>query len=288
MPFLDALDRVGSVADSDSSRDTIVATFNKKNLNASLGVPLHRQIFLVMKEAILSGNYEDGALLPGEQDLSRSFDVSRATMRRALSDLQSEGLIEKRHGRGTFVKKAARNETPSLHESTFFNQLREAGKMKVKVLEFEYLVPPPQVRAELKLAANQVAQRAVRLRFLGNQPVLHLTTYVPEHIGRTYTRTDLGQKPLYDLIQRSGAPYTKAVQTIEATLAAPSVATVLKLETGTPLLHIKRCVFDKDGNPVEYLSALGVSDFNKIRMILGDEGERDSVNWKVTYYQSGG
>ena len=66
------------------------------------GTSLHRQLFLVLRDQISQGLFADGAL-PGEEALCERFGVSRVTVRRALADLAAQGLVERRHGKGTFV-----------------------------------------------------------------------------------------------------------------------------------------------------------------------------------------
>ena len=70
----------------------------------SKGTSLHRQLFLVLREEISRGVFGDTGALPKEEALCERFGVSRITVRRALADLAALGLVERRHGRGTFVR----------------------------------------------------------------------------------------------------------------------------------------------------------------------------------------
>src|ERR1700748_3966399 len=67
------------------------------------GVPLHRQLFLVLHDEIARGALAPGDALPTEQSLCDQFGVSRITVRRALADLADQGYIERRQGVGSFV-----------------------------------------------------------------------------------------------------------------------------------------------------------------------------------------
>ena len=73
-------------------------------LSRRLGAPLHHQIFLVLRDQILSGRYASSQLLPTEDELTRMFGVSRITVRTALAKLKESGLIERRQGVGTFIR----------------------------------------------------------------------------------------------------------------------------------------------------------------------------------------
>ena len=67
------------------------------------GVPLHRQMFLVLHDEIVRGALDPGDPLPTEQSMCYQFGVSRITVRRALADLADAGFIERKHGVGSFV-----------------------------------------------------------------------------------------------------------------------------------------------------------------------------------------
>ncbi len=82
------------------------------SLRKDPGTALHRQLFMVLRDQISQGVYSDGDLIPKEQDLCSRFGVSRITVRRAISDLEQLGFVEKRPGLGTFVRTVARSSRP--------------------------------------------------------------------------------------------------------------------------------------------------------------------------------
>src|SRR5579875_3556443 len=75
-------------------------------LDRSSSVPLYRQIYQQLREAILSGALPEGARLPTERALARELGVNRTTVMNAYNELASEGLIEGHVGRGTLVKRS--------------------------------------------------------------------------------------------------------------------------------------------------------------------------------------
>jgi GntR family transcriptional regulator len=72
-------------------------------LNRSDVVPLYVQLERILREEILSGKYKEGEMIPSETQLMKAFDVTRTTIRKAISDLVHEGLLKQVHGKGTFV-----------------------------------------------------------------------------------------------------------------------------------------------------------------------------------------
>jgi len=69
--------------------------------------PIHRQLYHILREPIMSGEYGSGTKLPTEAELTKIYNVSRITVRRALQELATEGLIEGRKSQGTFVRVGA-------------------------------------------------------------------------------------------------------------------------------------------------------------------------------------
>src|ERR1700744_3938071 len=105
------------------------------------GVPLHRQLFLVLHDEIARGAIAPGDALPTEQALCDQFGVSRITVRRALADLAEQGYIERRQGVGSFVRQSVRaEETPSV--GSYMDGLRQTQfQTSIEVVEHDIRTP---------------------------------------------------------------------------------------------------------------------------------------------------
>ena len=75
------------------------------NIDFESKVPLYHQLKEQIKQNILSGQYKNGDLIPSEREFSDSYDLSSTTIRRALNDLVQENLLERKAGKGTFVRR---------------------------------------------------------------------------------------------------------------------------------------------------------------------------------------
>ncbi len=244
-----------------------------------LPTPLYHQIYLILRDQISDGTYAHEALLPGEQQLGRMFGVSRITAKRALDEVAAAGLAVRERGRGTRVRLEAT--TPPIRasvEGLLENLLMMGLKTEVRLLEFAYVNASVEVARALDCAAGGTVQRAVRVRRLEGAPFSHLTTYVPEAIGRSYSRKDLASRPLLALLERSGVTVSGAEQTITATLADTRVAPLLDVAVGSPLLRISRVVRDQRQCPVEYIVGLYRPDRYQYREMLSriHAGERNT------------
>jgi GntR family transcriptional regulator len=219
--------------------------------------PLYHQIYLILRDQIRDAVYANGAPLPSEQELMRQYGVSRITAKRALDELAADGLVVRARGRGTHVQFTP--PAPPIRASVdglLENLLAMGLKTEVALLDFDYVAAAADVAAALECPAGAVVQRAVRVRRIKGEPFSHLTTFVPEAIGRSYSRHDLASKPLLSLLERMGVEVSRADQTISAKLADSQVAPHLEVEIGSALLKITRVVRDQSGRPVEFITAL--------------------------------
>jgi len=208
------------------------------------------------------------------------FGCSRITLRRALDRLESEGLVLRRRGSGTFARPIASSPPIRANLRGLFENLLAMGlKTKVRLVEFAYVTASAEIAQQLELPSNTIVQKAVRVRSHRGVPFSHLTTYVPEDIGRSYQQLDLAAKPLLQLLERAGVKVSRAAQVITAKLADVSVAPLLELDIGAPLLCVKRQVRDQDDRVVEYIEALYRPDLYEYHMALSRAPETEKLIW---------
>ena len=226
-----------------------------------------RQLYLLLRDRIATGRLESSGLLPGEKALALEHGVSRVTVRSALAELEREGLVNRRRGAGTFVTRDFAAKPIVADMSDVLAHLTAMGRETgLRLIEFAYREPPPAVASALRLEAGERVQYSVRVRFIDGKPFSYLVTYVPERLGVTYSESDLASRPLLALLERTGVHVERATQDVTATLATPEVAAALEVEVGSPLIGLTRAVFDREGNGVEYLSALYRPDRYTLRV----------------------
>ena len=86
-----------------------------KLLNSDIAIPLYQQLYDLLLDQIRSGVYPSGSKIPSEEELCKTYDLSRVTVRNALGRLVDDNILVKRHGKGTFVA------TPVFTESAYAN-----------------------------------------------------------------------------------------------------------------------------------------------------------------------
>jgi GntR family transcriptional regulator len=246
-----------------------------------LGEAKARQVYLVLRDRILTGVFGNGARLPNENDLAEAHGVSRVTVRRALAELQHERLIERRPSAGTRVIYEPSSAPIVADIAGVLTNLTEMGRRtNVKLLAFDYITGGAPITRALSLEDGSELQRSVRVRSIVRDPFSYLTTHVPAEIGRTFTRAELASQPMLKLLDRAGAKVEHATQRIGAGLASPAVAKALGVRTGSPLIEVVRVVFDRTGRGVEHLHALYRPDRYSIAIDLVRSGSSDRGGWK--------
>lgn len=252
-----------------------------------LGEAKAKQVYLVLRDRILSGTAPYGARLPTENELAAVHGVSRVTVRRALGELARERLIERRRSVGTHVIYRPSLAPMTADISGVLANLATMGRRTaVKLLAFDYVPAEGPVAQALGAASDELLQRAVRVRSVDGVPFSHLTTHVPERVSVTFTEQELASRPLLELLERAGVKVEHARQRISAALATPDVAEALDIRTGSPLIELVRIVFDQRGHGVEHLHALYRPDRFALEFDLVRSGA-DAKRWSPVVRRAG-
>jgi GntR family transcriptional regulator len=239
-----------------------------------------RQIYLLLRDRIAGGALAKGAALPPEQMLASEHAVSRMTVRRALAELEREGLVMRRQGAGTFATPRHEPKPVIADLSDMLANIEEMGRTTdVRLISFGYDTPPPPIAEALNLDTGERVQRSIRVRLIDGRPMSYLTTHVPERIGTTYSEAELASRPLLSLIERSGIAVARATQEIGAVLASPDVAQALDIEIGSALISLTRVVLDEDKRGIEHLFALYRPDRYALRIDLVRTEGANGKHW---------
>lgn len=234
-------------------------------------IPLHHQVFLVLQDEIAERRYAPGEVLPAEADLAALFGVSRVTVRAALDTLDELGLIERRQGIGTFVRELSKPEPLTVPMMDLAARNREIVRTtRAHVVEFEFKPAPRHVREHFQAEADDLFQRAVRIRYMNDWPIMQVTTYIPEVIGRQFGPEDMEGGSLYAILQRFGITFGSGEQIVTAAAADPIVAARLNVAIGAPLLKVVRIHFDSAGQPIQHFELLAPPATYELRMPLKD------------------
>lgn len=253
---------------------------------AALPLPKYHQVYLVLREQLEEGRFANG--LPPELVLSKQFGAGRVTVRRALEQLATEGLIIRQAGRGTrpvdgrAAPKAKHPDArPDPRPTRLSGLLEKIVNMSlsttVQVVEWRTISASESVAAALQVPVGSKVQKGVRRRSLPAGPLSYITTYVPEPLVRNFGRRELSKKPILRLLEESGVDLGRAHQTVSARQADVVVAAALEVTVGAALLSVRRLVYDTNDRPVQWLHGLYRPDRYEYSMEVSQVGCSDAT-----------
>ena len=218
-----------------------------KTLNNESASPLYRQLMQRLRGDIAQGVYPVHSRIPSEQELCQIYQVSRVTVRKALSELTREGLLRRMQGKGTFV--CAPRIRRDLRDVTSFNEAcREMGSVaSTRVISAQLITAEDSVRQSLLLDGDQVIE-IVRLRLSDDQPVMLETNCFPT-IYDDLLREDLSGS-LYRLLEVRGVEAARGIHEISLCYATPAQARLLGVNPGDALLQLDQVIYDQHGAPL--------------------------------------
>lgn len=232
----------------------------------NLNKPLYVQIQEYIAEMILLGKMPPESKLPSERDFSQELGVSRMTVRRSITELVNEGLLERRHGSGTYV--ARPRFTYDARELISYEQAMQSRGIATgsQLLEFGELPASRRHAEHLEVEVGDRLYRIVILRLANRVPFVLERSFFPCERIPCLEEYDLEKTNIYDLLTAGyGVWFAHISQTIEAIPASETIAEQLRVEEGFPLLMITRTLTRKsDGKPVEYSQDFLRSDYARI------------------------
>lgn len=173
-----------------------------KNINLDDQIPLKYQIRNYFKEKISEGLIASGDQIPTQKEIGEMFGVSRMTVVNALQLLESEGLIERHQGKGTFVKNDRINRD-LIYRDGFTKDLEMMGySTSSKIIFSDVISPTSRIVRELKISSNEQVIKLKRLRIVEGEPVGITTSYIKYEIGKELLNLEKKDISLYDYYEK--------------------------------------------------------------------------------------
>jgi len=239
-------------------------------LERSNPVPLYYQLKEVLRHQIKSGQLMPNTAIPSEPELVASYQVSRATVRQALTELVNEGLLYRMHGKGTFVREP-RLEQHVNELSSLTDELLRRGKRPGGLLLLSELARGSEtVRKCLKLAEDEQVIRLERLRTADGQPIAYEVDYMPYlRSSGLYQRVrEVADGSLYHLLTSEGMLPDTVEQSITADHAQAREADLLRIPGGEAVVRVRSITFSSVGIPIAYSEMLFPLDRFDLRYTL--------------------
>jgi GntR family transcriptional regulator len=231
-------------------------------------IPFYFQLTKLLTREIAAGRWAAGERLPSEPAICEQFAVSRTTVRQALAALESEGLVRREKGRGTFV--AERRSDGWLLQSAhgFYEEAVGAGHAVRSRVLYRALGPLPAWAADaLRVRPGSDGVGVERLRWMDDRLVMYVVSYFPVSVATALLEADLETGSLYGVLEeQEGLTVAGGRRVVEAARAERELAKLLEVEPGAPLLYVEAVSWDERLHPFECYRAWHRADRTKIEV----------------------
>ena len=231
--------------------DMRLTIFSRQSGGAVADGPLYLSLKNNILKAIEGGTLKPGDALPSERDIAELADVSRVTVRKAVQNLVTEGLLVQRHGSGTFVAPRVERVQQSLSSLTSFTEdMARRGMTARSVWLDRGLYPPsPEEMVTLGLSATDRVARVDRLRLANGTPLAIERASLAEATLPDPARVE---DSLYACLKMSGNRPVRAIQRLSAALLDKEDADLLGVPPGSATLNIERISYLPSGKVIEF------------------------------------
>ena len=207
-----------------------------------------------IRNGLRDGMLSPGDRVPSEHELSEALNVSGITVKRALNELQQEGVIQRIQGRGSFIAKPRRIILGLERLYSITTAAQKSGMASTsQTLELKVIPATANIARELRIAQNEDIAKLVRLRLIDGQPLAVDTSYMPLVLFPTIMDMDFDQVSLYEFMANDyGIEPIRAREFLEPVLINEFEAQILEVPQGSPAMLIERIAYGTGDIPVEF------------------------------------
>lgn len=224
-------------------------------LDKSVPIPLYYQLKTIISTEIDAGNYLPNTPIPTEEELGREFNVSRTTVRQAITELVQEGRLYRIKSKGTFVAEKKLEQDFSNRIQSFDERILQMGQTpSTQVLDFRKGAAPADIAAALNIPEKSPIIFLQRLRCANGEPVLLEKLYFASPACDFLLKHNMAQDSLTTVMKEQGPAfqfhhlkrYAEAIKTPKA------ISSLMGIKTGEPMLYCDSVGYNEAGQPVSY------------------------------------
>jgi GntR family transcriptional regulator/GntR family frlABCD operon transcriptional regulator len=204
-------------------------------------IPQYRKIYELLRKHILEGVYQEGDILPSENELCRLHQITRPTVRQALSKLTNEGLIHQQQGKGSFVHRIP-------HDIGILSVSGTTSAIGSKILKTHILSGPAIIqwpdRFFFDLSTVELESGCIfleRIRMVNELPLFYDLSYIANVNLPRFCSRSFENKSLFEILRKNYSLEIKGgVQRLKAIPAEGQIIDLLKVKKGKPVLYLER------------------------------------------------
>ena len=212
------------------------------------------EIVSKLRGKIENDGFTEGRL-PSEPSLASQMGVSRSTIRQALSELEMEGMIFRKHGSGTFVNQRVVNIGTRLEEVwSFVEMIEESGYAPdVRHIDLDLINPAASVARELNLNQEEEVLRTANVFLADQVPVIYCVDYIPAKLVRSAYQPEELYGPVYEFLEaRCKQQVVHNLTEVKPAVVDQTLSNYLDCKQGIPVHYFRETAFNQDEQPVMY------------------------------------
>jgi DNA-binding GntR family transcriptional regulator len=209
--------------------------------STNMKIPQHRKLYELLRKHIIEGVYPEGSLLPSENELCQAHDLTRPTVRQALTKLAVEGYIIKHQGKGSIVRSLPKGIGILSIQGTTIG----VGKHNLETIPVKKPVITkwpndfPFELNELELESGCI--KLERTRIVDGNPILYDISFIPNVNLPRFISKNFVNRSLFDVMRTSyDIEVISGEHKIQAVKASPEIAEYLNVPPDEPILKLDR------------------------------------------------
>ena len=241
-----------------------------QKLDKSVPIPLYFQLKTILLEAIKRGDYPVDSMIPTEKELSEMFQISRTTVRQAITEMVQEGWLYRIASKGPCVARLKITQDFITRLDTFNEQILRTGrKPSTEVLALSTCEMPKQIRPYFGLSDGGKYVYLYRRRFADNEPIVTLETFLPYDKCAFVLAHNFREESLYNVLSASDKTrICRVTRMLEAVGANGQDVENLNVRRGKPIQLSSTIGYNSADEPIEYSVARYRGDRNRFEVDL--------------------
>jgi len=247
-----------------------------QKIDRSVPIPLYYQLKELILSEIKGGAYSTDELIPTENDISEMYQLSRTTVRQAISELVQEGWLYRIKSKGTFVGRPKIPQSFIRKAESYNNTILRLGMTpSTEVLALETRRADRlshDIVNALKLSEGDQVVYLCRLRSADKIPIVTASTYLPYNKCAFLLEHNFNEEQLYSILSSNDSTRIFRInRTVEAVAATTADAQLLRIKRGSPIQLFTSLGYNAYDVPIEYTISRYRGDMNKFEITVFPE-----------------
>lgn len=242
----------------------------QNKLDKSVPIPLYYQLKTLLLEEIKSNAYPVDSMIPTEKEISEMFEISRTTVRQAITELVREGWLYRVKSKGTFVAQRKIKQDFIRRLESFNEQIERTGRRPgTELLALEVVEMPERAAEAFGAAPGEKVVYLHRKRSADDEPLVTVETYLPYPKCAFLMQHNMAKESMYNVLaEREETRICRVSRILEAVAANAQDARLLNIRTGKPVHLFHTVGYNQYDQPIEFSIARYRGDRNRFEVDL--------------------